>query len=428
MLDLIKTLHQELIDRLALQGNIIKRDLDFIEIKDKISVAIGIRRTGKTCLMFHKINVLLSQGIPLSRILYIDFEDDRLLPLDQKKLAAILDSFYSLYPENHQQLCYLFLDEIQVIENWALVIRRFYTTKNIRLYLSGSSAKLLSKEIATELRGRSIPTEVFPFNFHEYIQVKKIKAPCAPFSKKTKDILGEQLTAYLKEGGFPGVVGESAINQMLILQEYLEVVLFRDIIERFNVTNIAVIKYMILYLLKNNATNFTVNKFFNDLKSQGFTVGRSSVYDYLSYIEDAYLIFTVPLYSESIRKVQSNPKKIYAIDNGMVHANTFNAIKNDGRSLENVVFLDLRRRGDKIYYYTTKEGYEVDFLSKTTEGKLHLYQVAYEMIDEKTKAREMRALKAAEKELGVKGIMITKDNYPDWVLGGCHVDTKEHNG
>lgn len=416
MFELIKTIHQELTDKLQELDGAVQRDIQFIEIKGKISVAIGMRRTGKTYLMLQKINELLSQGVPISRILYVDFEDDRLLPLDQQKLANILDDFYSLYPENHQQICYLFLDEIQVITDWALVIRRFYNSKNVRLFLSGSSAKLLSKEIATQLRGRSIPTEVFPFNFREYLKIKNVEAPDKPYSKKEKDILGEQLSNYLQEGGFPGVVGESRVNQIRILQEYLEVVLFRDIVERHDITNISVIKYMIISLLKNNATSFTVNKFFNDLKSQGFNVGRSSVYDYLSYIEDAYLIFTVPLYSESIRKVQSNPKKIYAIDNGMVHANTFNLTNNTGRTLENAVFLDLRRRGDTIYYYVTNEGYEVDFLSRNLQGELFLYQVAYEMNDEKTKNHETRALHAAENELGVKGMIITKDNYVEWAL------------
>lgn len=156
MLDLIKTIHQELIDRLQGLVGTIKRDINFIEIKDKISVAIGMRRTGKTYLMLQKIQDLTSQGISISRILYIDFEDDRLIPISQKTLTDLLDGFYSLFPENHQQTCYLFLDEIQVITNWALVVRRFYNTKNVCLYLSGSSAKLLSKEIATQLRGRSI--------------------------------------------------------------------------------------------------------------------------------------------------------------------------------------------------------------------------------------------------------------------------------
>lgn len=416
MLELIKTLHDELIDRLNGLEGAIQRDNDFIEVKDKISVAIGMRRTGKTNLMLQKIQKLISQGTPIARILYVDFEDDRLLPLSQKTLSDILDGFYSLYPENHQQLCYLFLDEIHTIENWALVIRRFYNSKNVRLYLSGSSAKLLSKEIATELRGRSIATEVFPFSFHEYLKCMGMKIPAQPYTRKTKDILGEQLADYLQYGGFPGVVGESAINQMLILQEYLDVVLFRDIIERHHITNVAAVKYIMHYLLKNNSTSLSVNKFFNDLKSQGFSIGRSSLYDYLSYIEDAYLSFSVPLYSESIRKVQSNPKKIYAIDPGMVTANSFSLSKNMGRALENVVFLDLKRRGDDIYYYLTESRHEVDFLTRDLEGGLHLYQVSLDTSDKKTLIRETRALEEAKQELGVKGTIITQENYLTWTL------------
>ncbi len=154
---------------------------------------------------------------------------------------------------------------------------------------------------------------------------------------------------------------------------------------------------MISYLLKNNATSLAVNKLFNDLKSQGFSVGRSSVYDYLSYIEDAYLIFMVPLYFESVRKVQSNPRKIYAIDNGLVLASSLRLVKNEGRNLENTVYLDLRRHGHEFYYFMTKEGHEIDFLTRNLDGNLHLYQVAYETIEEKTLLRETRALAEAEK-------------------------------
>jgi hypothetical protein len=416
MLDLIKTIHHELKDKLKELETAIHRDIDFIEIKNKISVAIGMRRTGKTWLMLHKIQSLLSEGIPFSRILYVDFEDDRLLPLDHQTLANVLDGFYSLYPENHHQLCYLFLDEIQIIEQWALVIRRFYNTKNVRLYLSGSSAKLLSKEIATELRGRSIATEIFPFSFREYLKAKKIEIKKPPYSRSTQDLLLKYLTNYLQEGGFPGVIEEDPINQKRILQEYVDVVLFRDIIERHQITNISVIRYMIHYLLKNNATHFSANKFFNDLKSQGYSIGRSSVYEYLSYIEDAYLMFMVPLYSESIRRVQNNPKKIYAIDNGLARAHTVSLSKNSGHALENAVYLDLRRSGAKVYYYLTKKNHEIDFLVRTPAGELRLYQVAYETTDKDTLMRETRALEEAEQELGIHGTLITKDNYLDWVF------------
>ncbi|MCX7115718.1 MAG: ATP-binding protein [Gammaproteobacteria bacterium] len=411
MLETIQTLHSECIDRLDALTDTTERDAICMEMPDKISVILGMRRVGKTYFMLHKIKQLLSEDVPASAILYVDFEDDRLLPLDQSKLASILDDFYSLFPDNHQRMCYLFLDEIQVIEGWALVIRRFHNTKKIRFYLSGSSAKLLSKEIATELRGRAVSTELFPFSFHEYLKTQHIQAPSGPLSKKAEDRYTTHLLQYLEEGGFPGVIGQNRMQQTLVLQDYIDVVLFRDIIERHKITNVSVVKYMIHYLLCNFSTSLSTNKFYNDLKSQGFAVGRSSVYDYLSYIEDAYLIFTVPIYAESIRKVQNNPKKMYAIDNGMVHANTLNRLKNYGRAFENLVYLDLRRSGAVIYYYVTQEGYEVDFLVKHLSGELALYQVCFDPADEKTFNREMRALTTAEKELGVKGTLITIKNY-----------------
>lgn len=419
MLEIIKTLHAEYLDRLDDLSHATLRDVSCMEMPNKISVILGMRRVGKTYFMLQKIKQLLSKGVPASCILYIDFEDDRLLPLNQEKLAGILDDFYSLFPENHQKTCYLFLDEVQVIDGWALVIRRFHNTKKIRFYLSGSSAKLLSKEIATELRGRAISTEIFPFNFYEYLKTKQIQAPQLPLSKSSEDRYVKHLLQYLEEGGFPGVINQSRIQQTIVLQDYINVVLFRDIIERYNVTNLSVVKYMIHYLLCNFSTSLSINKLFNDLKSQGFSVGRSSVYDYLMYIEDAYLIFTVPIYAESIRKVQNNPKKIYAIDNGMVRANTLNRLKNYGRALENLVYLELRRTGGIIYYYMTQEGYEVDFLVKQLSGELVLYQVCFDPSDEATASREMRALIAAEKELGVKGHFITIKNYIQFFNTWC---------
>ena len=198
---------------------------------------------------------------------------------------------------------------------------------------------------------------------------------------------------------------------MRILQDYVSVVTYRDIIERYHISNIALIKYMITFLLKNISAPFSVNKFYNTLKSQGFSVSRSTVYDYLEYIEDAFLVFCVPLFSDSVRKVQNNPKKLYAIDNGLVQAHQLYLAPGLGKHFENQVYLDLRRRGDEVYYYLTQERYEVDFLTRSLDGKLHLYQVAWEVEDEETLHREQRALQQAEKELGIRGEMITHSNY-----------------
>ena len=414
--ELIETLQDELSEIIAAIANTMLREHQFIEINNKISVAIGMRRTGKTNLMLTKIKQLLNNNIPLTRILYLDFEDDRLLPLSQKKLTDLIETFYSHYPNNHHETCFLFLDEIQNVDGWALVIRRIFRSKKTKIYLTGSSAKLLSKEIATALRGRSISTEVWPLSFSEFLHTRVKSLPSFLKSKKTRDYLCQHLNDYMHTGGFPEVILESEINRGKILQDYIQTVLFRDIVERHDITNITALRYMIHYLLLNTATNLSTNKLFNDLKSQSFHIGRTTVYDYLSYIEDAYLIFRVPLYSESVRVSQSNPQKIYAIDTALVNASRLKRIDNKGRYLENLVYLELRRMGHEIYYYLTKERHEVDFFTKSLDGKLHLYQVTWDMKAVHTHQREMRALQEAEKELDIRGQIITSENFAEWAL------------
>lgn len=389
----------------------ITRKIDFHEMKNKICVAIGMRRTGKTYFLYQKICTLLDKKIPLTRILYVNFEDDRLSPFKQKNLREIIDGFYSLYPENHDHVCYLFLDEIQNIEDWEIVVRRYFDTKKVQIYLSGSSANLLSKEIATSLRGRSIATEIWPYSFTEYLTAKNLTIDSKLMGKKTKDQLNSYLASYLNQGGFPEVVDADHPDRIRTLQEYVNVVIFRDIVERYGITNISLIKYMIKSLLKNTGSGFTVNKFFNDLRSQGFSVSKMTIHEYLSYIEDVYLIFSVPLYSDSIRKIQTNPKKIYAIDTGLVNAYTTNFSNNFGHLFENMIYIDLRRKYEEVYYYLTKNRYEIDFLAKDIYGKPHLYQVVWDMNDAETIARETRALHEAEQELGIKGKIITPEYY-----------------
>lgn len=416
MLEIIETLNDELRDSLEELDDALPRETTFLEIKNKISVAIGMRRTGKTNLMLTTIKTLLRQGIPLTRILYVDFEDDRLLPLTQQKLANLIDGFYTRYPENHNNECYLFLDEIHNVEDWAKVIRRIFKNKKSKIYLTGSSAKLLSKEIATELRGRSISTEVWPLSFSEYLYSRMHKIPLLMKSKKSQDLMFKHLEDYISIGGFPEVINESEINRNKILQGYIQIVLFRDIVERHDVKNIAVIKYIIHYLLNNVATNLSTNKIYNDLKSQGFRIGRSTVYEYLSYIEDAYLIFSVPLYSESFRKSKTNPQKIYAIDSALADASRLSRLENKGRYLENLVYLELRRRGHEIFYYLTNNRHEVDFFSQSPDGQLHLYQVCWDLSSTKASERELTALTEAEKELNITGTIITAKNFAEWAL------------
>lgn len=411
MLDLITVIleEQRIIYERVIKSTI--REATFSNLSNKIDVTLGMRRTGKTYFLLQQMQKLLeNESVPWQRCLYVNFEDDRLLPCSQSKFREILESFYKYYPENHEHVCYLFLDEVQNVEGWSLVLRRFLDTKKIKIYISGSSAKLLSKEIATELRGRSFPTEIWPFSFSEYLNAKKVTFDTTLFGQKNKDLFSHLLSNYLNEGGFPEVMFiNDSEKRTQLLQDYVELVVMRDIIERHNIKNIQTIKYIIKILLKNIGCSFSVNKLFNDLKSQNVSVTRGLLYDYIGYIEDAYLIFNIPLYNESIRKVHVNPKKTYAVDTGLIKAFSFSLNQNHGHLFENLVFLDLKRQKNKIYYYLTEQKYEVDFLVETLKGERKLLQVVWDTTDKTTLERETRALKTAEQELKIKGELITPE-------------------
>ncbi|MFT3741166.1 MAG: ATP-binding protein [Gammaproteobacteria bacterium] len=410
--NLMQTLLAEIKDRLdLLDHNGVVRHAKFPDVANKIKVAIGIRRACKTYLCLQTAKQLLQDGVPLSRILYLNLEDDRLLPLTEQTLSHLIEAFYTLYPENHDQPCYLFLDEIQNVENWPMVVRRFFDSRRTQIYLTGSSAKLLSKEIATVLRGRAIALEVWPFNFTEYLAAQKVVIPPLLAAKKNQDMLHQHFLKYLKEGGFPEVMGLSFEHQIQILQDYVDVVIFRDIIERYGITNVTLIKYLIKTLMNSVASRFSVNKYFNDLKSQGMSVSKNTLHEYMGYIEDAFLAFTVPLFAESIRKVQTSPKKIYLVDSGLYYAYSNSFSQNLGRIFENFIYLELRRSKHEIHYYVTKSGYEVDFLTIDLHRKMKLYQIVWNIDDVETMNREQRALNEAKQELGIDGEIVTPHTF-----------------
>jgi uncharacterized protein len=411
MEDMLQTLQEEFYSTLGRTEKSVLRNYQFPEVDNLIKVAVGMRRVGKTHFLFQKIRQLLTEQIPIHRILYLNFEDDRILPMTHKAMGQMIDSWYTLHPENHQNPCFLFLDEVQNIEGWPLVLRRLLDTKNIQIYVTGSSAKLLSKEIATSLRGRSLSIEILPYNYLEYLDAKGLYPPTKPFGQKALDEHHRYLLNYLQAGGFPGIQAMFSNERTETLQGYVETVIFRDVIERHQISNISLLKYLIHSLIKNIAAPFSINKFYNDIKSQGYKVGKDTLYAYLGYLEDAFLIFCVPIFTESLRLKQTNPKKIYAIDNGLILANTFNLSENLGKLLENQVYLDLRREGKTIFYYHTTQGYEIDFITQDASGKYEMIQVAWDLNDPDTFERETRALEKAQQELGFPGKIVDYRHY-----------------
>ncbi len=408
---ILQILLGEFHSKLNLLKDLTPREATFAQAMDKVKVAMGIRRAGKTYFVYEHILHLISEGINKTEILYLNFEDDRLTFLDHGNFAKLVEAFYSIYPENHEKKCYLFFDEIQNVEEWLRVVRRLHDTKNVEIFLTGSSAKLLSKEIATSLRGRSLATEIWPYSFKEFMKARRIAIDTSLYDKKTEDMLKKTFHFYLSTGGFPEVAFYPEDVRHQTLQEYIDIVLYRDIIERHTINNPALIKHMILSMLNNVGRPFSIHKFYNESKTRGYEIGKDVLYDYVNYIEDAYLAFAVPIFDSSLRKVQTNPKKVYAVDPGLVRALTLDYDRDLGRLFENVIYLDLKRLGCHISYYLTQDRNEIDFIIQTPRGYKKFFQVVWNMEDDATYKRESKALEAGMKEMKIPGEILTLDTY-----------------
>lgn len=389
------------------------RETALPQLPGKVDTVIGMRRTGKTYFLYQTMHKLLTQGVDKERLLYINFEDERLLPLTVDKLHLVTDTYYRLFPELKQQKCYLFFDEIQNINGWELFIRRLLDTENVQIALTGSSAKLLSKEIATSLRGRAITTEIFPFSFCEVLRNEAPHLAWPPKSSdQTRVWLANRIRSYLTQGGFPEIQRIDENYQTRVLQEYVDIVILRDIIERYQIPNAQALRALIRQLLSTPATLFSINKFYNDLKSQGISCTKNLLYDYLEYLHDSYLIYPVSIYTRSERVRRTNPRKIYAIDTGLINAFLHQPPSDWGRLLENFVYMELRRRGFTIEYYRTQQNTEVDFITTTMKGEQTLYQVALNLNESSTRERELTALETAMKECHIRqGYILTLDTH-----------------
>ena len=377
------------------------RDVKIVETKLITSIT-GPRRCGKTSLML-KLLEEKRAIVPRNRCIYANFEDDRLYPLELSDLQDFIDAYYELYPDNKQELVYLFLDEIQVVPQWELFVRRIYDNENVRLYLSGSSSKLLSSEIATSLRGRTITIEMFPLSFAEYLSFNNVKQDI--YSTLWRPKIINLLEDYLSYGGYPELTGQPKELYFPTLSEYFNLILYRDLIERYNIANPSLLKIFLRHCVKNPATLLSMTKIANNFKSMGLSTSRNTLYDYFDYFQESYTLFTVPVYRKSYKEQQVNPKKIYVVDNGFYSAHQFNPDK--GKLYENVVFLHLRRIYKEIFYYKGKQ--EVDFCFETHKG-IQLINVSYDLSNRDTKEREINGLCEAMEALSVKESLLITNN------------------
>ena len=356
----------------------------------KIISLLGPRRSGKTYVAYEIIKQLRI-NIPRNRIVYINFEDDRLFPLQLSDMDDLLQAYYEQFPENKDRCVWFFFDEIQEVPNWEKFVRRVFDQENCRIYLTGSSSKLLSRELSTALRGRSIPFEIFPLSFQEFLDFHQVEVN--QYSSKGQALLIHHVRKYMHRGGFPELffLAEELHNR--VINEYIDLMLYRDLSERFSIKQPHLMKYLLKHLVINMAKPISINKLYNDIKSQNYKAGKNTIYDYISYLEEAFIVFRVDLWTSSIRKQVVNPSKIYIIDPAVKYAMSIQ--QDTGRVFENMIFLELRRRGIHPHYVQHKR--EVDFY---WEGG-RLINACFDYRESATREREINGLLEAMDMMGV---------------------------
>lgn len=383
----------------------------------KIITLVGVRRSGKTSYLFNLIEDLLKQGVSMDRILYVNFEDER-LDLKTEELDLLLQAYQELYPDLQVEGCYFFFDEIQNIDGWDKFVRRVYDKGTKNIYITGSNARFLSSEIATSLRGRTISYEVYPLSFCEYLFFKDV----VPDVNSSKSIarINHHLSDYLKHGGFPEVIGYDDALRNRVLQEYFNVMIYRDLLERYEIKNLPALKFFLKRIMSSATKLVSVNNIYNELKSSGFKIGKTQLYGNLEACVNIYMAQILRKNSNSLVDRELGEKKIYAIDNGMLNAIDYKFSDDTGKSLEQAVFLELKRREQDIYFFKDKS--ECDFIVKHGVDVTQAIQVTVTMSDDKTRKREVRGLIDCCEAFGLlNGLIITLDSSEEFELNGIKV-------
>ncbi len=337
------------------------------------------------------------------------------MPFSVADFSPLLDSYYELYPKNKDAVKYLFFDEVQNIENWEMAVRRIYDKEKVRMFITGSSSKLLSREIASSLRGRTISYEMLPFSFEEVLSANGINASTETAYSKDRFEIKRLLDDYIKFGGFPRVVFEkSEITRIRILQEYLNTLLARDILERFSIRNKVLIREIIRFSISNATKLISVSNLYKTYKQKGAITKRTAI-NYVSILEEVMLIFLVPKFSVSLKAQMRNPDKEYLIDNGLRTASGFYISEGKGIMMENAVFLHLRELHNKdpmleIFYWDNPNN-SADFILKRGKKPVAVIQTTYASSREKIKQGEIDGVLSAGKELNCNNLLIITWDY-----------------
>lgn len=376
------------------------RDLQLPIESGQIIAVTGVRRCGKSFMMKIAADKLIESGIDRKRILWINFDDERLEGMPPEELDEILTAYREMYPEIPLKEVFMFFDEIQNVDKWELFIMRVYKTYCKNIFISGSNSKMLSSQIATSLRGWPLEYMVYPLSFGEYIRFKEITAN--EFSEQGKAKLNSAFKNYLFESSFPEVaLLEERSMKIRKIQGYFNTMLLRDLAEINGISSVETLRYFLKRIMLNLGKPTSINKIYNDIKSQGKKTDKNRLYEYIDHACNIFLFIKVSRWSKSMIEENNFSPKYYIIDNGMLNAVMLPQSDDVGKLFENAVLLQLKRTitpDGKIYYFN--EGMECDFVIQEEHSVTRLIQVSWDITSDETLQRELRGLKAASNMTG----------------------------
>jgi len=386
-----------------------QRDITLFEEKNFINDIVGPRRAGKTYLMYLTIQKL-RERLDKEATVYINFENRKLMPLQETYFNDVIDFIYAENLLEKYGTVYLFLDEVQRIEGWEHYIRSIYDEfkEKVRIYISGSSANLLSKEYAKLLTGRHLTTQVFPLSFLEFLHFQGLTVNLDMRTEREEARVKKALSEYLQTGGFPDVVlGQ---DKDAILSQLFTDIVSRDVLSRTTIRKANVVEEFSYYLASNIGNLLSFNKMKNYFASRGIKISVPTLSNYFWHFKNAFLFFDSTIFSYTVKDQLLYPRKIYCVDTGLANASGFKTSEDTGRLYENMVAIELLRKGYEIYYWKTKQQEEVDFVVKKWMQVVQLIQVCTELTSNETFQREVKVLlKALDAFHLNKGMILTDD-------------------
>ncbi|MCD6209128.1 MAG: ATP-binding protein [Thermoproteales archaeon] len=391
--------------------NVLPRETKIFLSKNFINSIVGPRRSGKTYFLYHLI--LNELKLKDEDYLFVNFEEESVRSLDRKEILDCIKYHQEIYGKLPK---FLFFDEVQNLDRWESWIYELYEKKRFYIFITGSSSKLLSREIATQLRGRAINVPIFPFSFREFLNLKDIRIK-RYYSSYERGKLLNLLREYLEFGGYPQILIDN-INPKIFFRDYIDVVIYRDIVERYWIKEPEIVKLLIKFVASSLSSQLSINRIFNVLKSHGIKLSKKTLYSYFKYLENAFFCFSLKKFAFSERKSELSIPKVYLSDTGIANYLLKTKIsENIGQLMENVVFLELKKNellGEitSLFYYKDYQQREVDFLVKEGSKIKQLIQVTYANTFDEIKEEEYRNLlhvKELFKDHNPKLIIITWD-------------------